>query len=380
MSSEETIATRVPKAETWELLHSIGLGELGEVLARRPLSPIRDRAPADRDAAGQGSESQQAALAGSESRQASTPDSEQYSETLALLRAIRSEMSSMNRRIDRLEGTSGQGSSSHLEGATSSGVPGDEPMDHRLPLPVWDNDETAVAEDDDRSTRLVAESEDTEAVFKSALTQCLPAQMRSKLRREFGMPDICHTKVPKLDPVVKQELPATAKKADGTLAGTQAKILDAVGPMVHLLEEAQKGTLTAEAAVKAAQCALWLLGNAITHISKERRSRALRQLNEDLEGLVEVKAVFEDAAPNLFGEKFPQKSKEYTDQVKALRKSKGAPAKRRDFQRGHPQNGYNQVRGGGHNRNRYQPYPPGGKGKENTFQSQKKFQRNKLRD
>jgi hypothetical protein len=56
-------------------------------------------------------------------------------------------------------------------------------------------------------------------------------------------------------------------------------------------------------------------------------------------------------------------------------------AKRRDFQRGRPQNGYNQVYRGGHNRsNRYKPYPTGGKGKENTFQTQKKFQRNKLRD
>jgi hypothetical protein len=39
----------------------------------------------------------------------------------------------------------------------------------------------------------------------------------------------------------------------GILAGTQAKALDAVGPVVHIFKESQKRILTAaEAAVKAA--------------------------------------------------------------------------------------------------------------------------------
>ena len=130
------------------------------------------------------------------------------------------------------------------------------------------------------------------------------------------------TKVPKLDAVVRQELVPSTKKADQVLAGTQAKILDAVSPMVHILEEAQKGTLSADAVVKAAQAAITLLGNAVTHRS---RSKALRDLNEDLEGLSDVEAVFEGATLNLFREKFPQRSKDYADQVKALRKAKHPP-------------------------------------------------------
>ena len=54
----------------------------------------------------------------------------------------------------------------------------------------------------------------------------------------------------------------------------------------------------------------------VAHVPIERRSRSLHQLNEDLEGLAKIETVFVDAAPNLFGEKFPQKSKQYSDQVK----------------------------------------------------------------
>ena len=52
------------------------------------------------------------------------------------------------------------------------------------------------------------------------------------------------TKCPKLDRVIKQNLTKEVKDADSNAARLQTLNLDAVAPMVFILEEAQKGTLT----------------------------------------------------------------------------------------------------------------------------------------
>ena len=70
------------------------------------------------------------------------------------------------------------------------------------------------------------------------------------------------TKCPKLDRVIKQNLTKEVKDADSNAARLQTLNLDAVAPMVFILEEAQKGTLTPQSAAEAAKAALMLLGNA----------------------------------------------------------------------------------------------------------------------
>ena len=65
--------------------------------------------------------------------------------------------------------------------------------------------------------------------------------------------------------------------------------------MVHILEEAQRGTLTMDAAVRAAQAAIAFLGKTFLNLSKDRCSKALIELNKDLVRLTEIKAVFDGA-------------------------------------------------------------------------------------
>ena len=66
-------------------------------------------------------------------------------------------------------------------------------------------------------------------------------------------------------------------------------------PLVHILEEAQKGTLTPEVAAKAAKVALGLIGNAASYHSRERRKKVLRDMNKDVLSLAEEDDMFTDA-------------------------------------------------------------------------------------
>lgn len=64
------------------------------------------------------------------------------------------------------------------------------------------------------------------------------------------------------------------------MAKMQTLVLDAVAPLVHILEIAQSGNLIIiDTSVKAVKLALRLLANASAHISKERRKTSLKDLN-----------------------------------------------------------------------------------------------------
>ena len=79
-------------------------------------------------------------------------------------------------------------------------------------------------------------------------------------------------------------------------------MLDAMAPLVHILEEAQRGTLTLKTATEAAGTALALPGTASAHMTHDRRKQVLRDLNKDLLPLAEDKEAFKGAAPLLFGD------------------------------------------------------------------------------
>ena len=99
------------------------------------------------------------------------------------------------------------------------------------------------------------------------------------------------TRCPKLDPVAKQLFQREQKQADTSLAKLQTIVLDAVAPLVHIVNEAQQGTLSVEQMVEAAKTALSLLGNASAHVSRERRKKAILSLNKKLHPLVEEEDV-----------------------------------------------------------------------------------------
>ena len=115
------------------------------------------------------------------------------------------------------------------------------------------------------------------------------------------------TKCPELDNVVKQNLVKEIKDSDASVAKQQTLLLDAVAPLVHILEEAQRSTLTAKTVADAAGAVLALLGNASAHMTCEHRKQVLRDLNNDLLPLAEDEEAFKGAAPLLFGETFQRK-------------------------------------------------------------------------
>lgn len=73
-----------------------------------------------------------------------------------------------------------------------------------------------------------------------------------------------------MDKVIKSRLSAMTKSRDNQISKMQALMLDAVGPMTFILEEAAKSQLNQKTALEAAQTALKLMGNASVHANQER--------------------------------------------------------------------------------------------------------------
>ncbi len=158
------------------------------------------------------------------------------------------------------------------------------------------------------------------------------------------------------------------KDRDNMLAKAQTLFLDALAPLLNLLESANSGNLTPEASANAVKTALALLGNAL---SKERRKLVVKDLNKDASSLAEDDDLFKEAAPMLFGEGFEQKLKNHVEAVRCLRKSSTNSGGSSQYFRGGRSHG-NYQRGGGPNRRfqssrggrKFQPYQ-----KENRFRN-----------
>ena len=110
------------------------------------------------------------------------------------------------------------------------------------------------------------------------------------------------TKCPKLDRVSKQNLTKDVKDADA--------------PLVFILEEAQKGTLTSHLAAEVTKAAMMLLGNASAQMAKERRKKITKDLDKDLMSQAEDPEMFEEDAPLLFGASFEKKMKDHLESLK----------------------------------------------------------------
>ena len=54
-------------------------------------------------------------------------------------------------------------------------------------------------------------------------------------------------------------------------------MLDAMTPIMYILEKAQKGTLSMKSATEAAKAALMLLGKVLAHSANERRKNELNK-------------------------------------------------------------------------------------------------------
>ena len=108
-------------------------------------------------------------------------------------------------------------------------------------IPSWEEEEG----DDQKTTgvRLFKTSKKTEAFFKQSFTSAAPNQQRRQWGEKIGAPNTPFTACPSMDKLMKSRLLASAKTWDRTLAKHQALMLDAVGPITHILEGAAKGQL-----------------------------------------------------------------------------------------------------------------------------------------
>ena len=75
-------------------------------------------------------------------------------------------------------------------------------------------------------------------------------------------------------------------------------MLDAVGPITYLLEEAVTGQLSQKGAIAAAQTALKFLGNASVQSCQERRQNALQSMNTCLLDMADDDGLFKSAPPS----------------------------------------------------------------------------------
>ena len=79
-----------------------------------------------------------------------------------------------------------------------------------------------------------------------------------------------------------------------------------------------------------------LIGNASSHLSRLRREKVVTSVNKALLPLVKEDDHFAGASPNLFGPDFAKRSKEFLEQVKALRSSLPVRVQKTLFSQGPP--------------------------------------------
>ena len=92
--------------------------------------------------------------------------------------------------------------------------------------------------------------------------------------------------------VIKQNLTKNVKDADSNTARLQTLNLEAVAPLVFILEEAQKGSLTPQSVAEAAKAALLLLGMLQPRWRRRGGEKVIKDLNKDLMSLAEDPEMF----------------------------------------------------------------------------------------
>ena len=208
-----------------------------------------------------------------------------------------------------------------------------------------DDDEEDSEEVDLRPTesRLVQLSEEAGAFIEAAFKSKLKNADRTARSEKFGIPESRWLRCPQLDPVVKTTVSVAAKRSDRAASRLQNFWLDAVNPLVYVLEKAEELQLPPEV-ISAVQTSLQLLGNANAHNSMARRKELLTHMNPKLKELVDDMD-FKEAPPVLFGDNFATLAKERLEAAAALTKTLGSDKGRQDFSKSHSQR--NRGRGGG---------------------------------
>ena len=116
----------------------------------------------------------------------------------------------------------------------------------------------------------------------------MASQTRRQWHGKFGAPNTAFTACPSMDKLVKGRLSTVTRSRDRQLARHQASLLDAVGPVTHILEQEAKVWLTPTTAIEAAQMTLKLFGNASCQANRERWKNAILNMNPRLADMAET--------------------------------------------------------------------------------------------
>ena len=161
---------------------------------------------------------------------------------------------------------------------------------------------------------LVEVSKETRELLTTACTHSIPNEVRKNIRQRYPLSKVPATRYPNRDTFIKPEVPSAVKAADKDLAIAQSFVLDSLVPLTKLVEH---GLEMSDTAIKDATiAAIQLIGNANARISRPRQEKVLAAINRLLLPLEEA---FFKSAPALFGADFGKRSKEYLDQVRAMR-------------------------------------------------------------
>ena len=148
----------------------------------------------------------------------------------------------------------------------------DERLNDYSAIITWPDEESG---ENPSTWLLVSVLESTARTLKSAFKKPLSNTACLLVCKPYSFPNVEDTKCPKLDQVIKQNLTKDVRDANSNAARLQTLNLDAVAPLVFILEEAQKGSLTPQSA------ALMLLGNASAQMAKERWKKVTKDINKD---------------------------------------------------------------------------------------------------
>jgi len=209
-----------------------------------------------------------------------------------------------------------------------------------------DDEHTSDGEPDDPDDgTLVTLSDEASTFLEAAFNSKVDNTTRKGKAKAQGTPDSRWIRCAKIDPVMFVNISPAARTADRAVSRLQQFWLDAVNPLVFILEKAEEMNLPKEV-IGGIQTSIQLMGNANFHNSAARRQALMTQLNPKLKQLFSG-TDFKDAPPFLFGENFGVLAKECLEASEALRKSvssdKGAG---RGFQKSCPQR--NPGHGGGY--------------------------------
>ena len=191
--------------------------------------------------------------------------------------------------------------------------------------------------------------EKTKLFLEEKCAQSVPNSVRRKARGRYPLPNVAATRTLQLHAYIKSEIPHQVKSADKDLAKIQTFVLDALAPLVSILDLNNKyHRHSFQDTIDAISPAVELIGNTNARISCLRHEKVTLSLNKTLLPLCQEDGNFKSAATALFGPEFARMSKEHIDQVRAMWSGVPSGPSKQFFDLPHPQKsrgGYHQKHG-----------------------------------